>query len=409
VSRLSRTFGGDPTRLFLSVRGISSAIALVLALSYTKILGIEKRSLLTFIMVSALILTIILTSGFSLALRNKPKSEIKDEEFFGYFLLVIISSLVAGSINCLLLLAYSYSNTIGEIPAQIYIVCFVYSALACMNLGVQDALLAAGSLKIATVFDLTTILIQVTTLIFFVSINQTSLLISVFIAFIFSYSLVTFGTLAIFLNSLTVNAYLLASGMKSIIAQSKKQHILGIASGLVDRVDRFLIGLILPVAFLAKYALLSSITSFARFLPDSAAKLQLLRHHQEETEQSSKYTVRAVAFICLSGLLFVATSQTFIYIVFGIKWLLPISVAFLLVCQEILRGNYQIKAMKLVALGGLPAMSRISGKLIFLSVSLISVCAYFFGIWGTPLAMIVVYFLLTRLIENELKMVLNAS
>jgi hypothetical protein len=145
--------------------------------------------------------------------------------------------------------------------------------LACTNLGVQDALLAAGSLKIATVFDLTTILIQVTTLIFFVSINQTSLLISVFIAFIFSYSLVTFGTLAIFLNSLTVNAYLLASGMKSIIAQSKKQHILGIASGLVDRVDRFLIGLILPVAFLAKYALLSSITSFARFLPDSAAVL----------------------------------------------------------------------------------------------------------------------------------------
>lgn len=407
MSRLSKTLGVSATSLFVSVRGISSVLALGLALSYTKILGIEKRSLLAFIMVSALILTIVLTSGFSLALRNKPKSQIKDEEFIGYFLLLTISSLVAGSMNCLLLSVYS--NTIGQIPAQIYIVCFVYSTLACANLGFQDALLAAGSLRIATVFDLITILIQVVTLIFFMSIEQTSLMISVFISFIFSYALIIFGSLAIFFNSLEIKRSLMISGMRSILSQSREKHIYGIASGLVDRVDRFLIGLILPVTYLAKYALLSSIISFARFLPDSAAKINLFKHHQGDSAQGFTYTARRVGFICFSGIFLVAASQGFIFIVFGDEWLLPVSVAFMFVCQEILRGNYQINAMKLVAIGGTNAMSRISRALIFLSLSLISIGIYLIGIWGAPLAMILVYVYLNRLIGNELRKISNAD
>ena len=407
MSRLGKLIGGSASRLFISVRGISSVLALVLALSYTKLLGIEKRSLLAFIMVSALILTITLTSGFSLALRNKPKSEIKDEEFVGYFVLIMISSLVGGLINCLLLLIYS--SIIGQIPAPIYITCFVYSALACSNLGFQDALIAAGRLKIATIFDLVTILIQVITLSFFVSIEQTSLIISVFISFIFSYSLITFGSLAIFLSSLSVDSSLIVSGMTSIIKQSRKQHLVGIATGLVDRIDRFLIGLILPVAFLAKYALLSSIISFARFLPDSAAKVNLFKHHRGELAESVTYNAKSLAFTILLGLFFVAASQGFIFIIFGGEWLLPISVAFLLVCQEILRGNYQLKAMNLVASGGVQLMSRISGKLIFLSVSLISSGVFFLDIWGAPLAMIIVYIILTQLIEKELKNIRNGN
>lgn len=354
-------------------------------------------------MVSALILTIIFTSGISLALRNKPKADIKDEEFIGYLVLVSILSLVAGAINCLLLLVYS--NLRSEIPLPIFVVCFIYSALACANLGFQDALLAAGSLKIATIFDLVTVLIQILTLIFFVNIAQTSLMVSVFIAFIFSYSLISFASVAIFLNSYPINRSLLRSGINSIVVQSKKQHLFGIASGLVDRVDRFLIGLILPIAFLAKYALLSSIISFARFLPDSAAKINLLKHHRGERTGGITYSAREISFISLAGIIFVATAQSFIYIAFGSQWLLPISVAIMLVGQEILRGNYQLKAVKLVAIGGAHAMSRISGLLIISSILLITIFVFLFGIWGAPLAMIAVYFLLTFLVEKELKKV----
>ena len=303
MSRLGKLLGGSASRWFISTRGFSSILALLLALSYTKILGIDKRSILAFIMVSALILTVILTSGLSLALRNKPKTEIRNEEFIGYLVLLLTLSLFAGGLNCLLLLFYS--NIKSPIPAPIFVVCFIYTALACANLGLQDSLLAAGHLRLATIFDFVTILIQILGLLFFINIAQTSLIVSVFISFIFSYSLISFASTAILLNSFPIKSSLLAGGIRSLIVQSKQQHLFGIASGLVDRIDRFLIGLILPIAFLAKYALLSSIISFARFLPDSAAKISLLRHHRGETTRSNSFSIRQVMFIAITGIFFV--------------------------------------------------------------------------------------------------------
>jgi hypothetical protein len=407
VSRLGKLLGGSASRWFISTRGFSSILALLLALSYTKILGIDKRSILAFIMVSALILTVILTSGLSLALRNKPKTEIRNEEFIGYLVLLFTLSLFAGGLNCLLLLFYS--NIKSPIPAPIFVVCFIYTALACANLGLQDSLLAAGHLRLATIFDFVTILIQILSLLFFYNIAQTSLIVSVFISFIFSYSLISFASAAILFDSFPIKSSLLAGGIRSLIQQSKQQHLFGIASGLVDRIDRFLIGLILPIAFLAKYALLSSIISFARFLPDSAAKISLLRHHRGETTGTNSFSIRQIMFIAITGILFVASSQGFIYLAFGNAWLLPIYVGVMLVCQEILRGNYQLKAIKLVALGGSREMSRISALLILLSLFLITVLVFLCGVWGAPLAMLIVYFSLTLLIEKELKRVSSAQ
>ena len=401
MSRLGKLLGGSASRWFVSTRGFSSILALLLALSYTKILGIDKRSILAFIMVSALILTVILTSGLSLALRNKPKNEIRNEEFIGYLVLLSILSLIAGGMNCILLLFYS--NLKSDIPAPIFVVCFVYTVLACANLGIQDALLAAGNVKTAVIFDLLTILIQIASLLFFVNIAQTSLMVSVFISFIFSYSLISFASATILINAFPTQRSLLNTGARSILMQSKKQILFGIASGLVDRVDRFLIGLILPIAFLAKYALLSSIISFARFLPDSAAKISLLAHHNGEKTRGTSYSRRQVLFILVAGILFVAASQGFIYIAFGNVWVLPLYVGILLVCQEILRGNYQMKATELVALGGTQAMSRIAGLLILLSLSLITIFVFVWGVWGAPLAMLAVYCLITFLVNLELK------
>ena len=132
-------------------------------------------------------------------------------------------------------------------------VCFLYSLLACINLGYQDALLAKQNLKLATFFEIATVLMQVFSLIFFVAVNQTSLIVSVFIAFIFSYVLISFSTGVVFLTTLSIDLRRIPKGMRSILSQSRNQHLFGIANGLVDRVDRFLIGLILPISFLAKY------------------------------------------------------------------------------------------------------------------------------------------------------------
>ena len=202
---------------------------------------------------------------------------------------------------------------------------------------------------------------------------------------------------------------MLKSGIRSILTQSKKQHLFGIANGLVDRIDRFLVGLILPISFLAKYALLTSIISFARFLPDSAVKITLLKHHRGEQVKAFNYSAQQLTFISLAGIALVIASQSFIYLTFGPTWVLPIYVGVLLVAQEILRGNYQLKAVKLLAIGGTHEMSKISGSLILLSILLISIGVATCGVWGAPLAMVVVYSILTLVIERELKKYQNAN
>ena len=405
--RLREFFGGSANRWFVSTRGISTGLALGLALSYTKVLGVDKRSILAFIMVSALILTFIITSGISLALRNNPPAQIKDEELFGFLILVLLAGLLVAALNCLLLTIYANFKT--DIPSPIYIVCFIYSFLACITLGFQDALFAIGNVKLAAFFDLTTVVVQLLSLIFFITIAQTSLIISVFIAFIFSYSLISFATAAIFLNSLRLDFKLISGGITRILVLSRNQHLFGIANGLVDRIDRFLIGFILPIGFLAKYALLSSIISFARFFPDAAVKLNLLRHHQGKSRQDIILKPSTLVAVIVTGIALTLSAQGFINLVFGQVWLLPIHVGLLFVTQEILRGYYQITAVQLIAIGGKSEMSQISLLLIILSISFVTCGILIFGIWGAPAAMILVYLILTSLVNIKLKKFRNAN
>jgi O-antigen/teichoic acid export membrane protein len=380
---------------------VSTGLALALALSYTKILGVEKRSVLTFVMVSAIILAFIFTSGISLALRNKPSIKIKDEEYFGFLAIVFITGLLTAIINCSLLLLYSNIKT--YIPGPIYLVCFLYSFFACVALGYQDALIAMGNLKFATMLDLITVVIQAFTMWFFIKVGLTSLIISIFLAFILSYMLVALSVVIVVFNSFHFSLESLASGMRSILSQSRAQHLFGIANGLVDRVDRFLVGLLLPFGFIAKYALLSSIISVARFFPDAFIKLSLLRHHDGEAKKESSINPLTVFMILFIGLSLVFAAQFFIGTVFGKIWLLPISVGFLFLSQEILRGVYQIKAIRLIAVGGKSDMSRISVQLIVLSTLFISLGALGFGIWGVPAAMVLTYIVLILQIDTRLK------
>jgi O-antigen/teichoic acid export membrane protein len=234
-------------------------------------------------------------------------------------------------------------------------------------------------------------------------ISQTSLIVSVFLSFIFSYSLISFGTLVIFLISIPIENGKTKSGVKGLLLQSKSQQIFGIASGLVDRVDRFLIGLILPIVFLAKYALVSSIISFARFLPDAAAKVYLFKYHGKDEAAKVRLSVRNVVQIVLSGIFLVAGTQGFIRILFGSEWLLPTSVVILLLSQEVLRGNYQLRASELITIGGNLEMSKISSLLIIASLLLVSLAVYAFGIWGAPLAMTFTYVVLTVLVAKKIR------
>jgi len=166
MARIRQLMMGSPSRLFLSTRGLTSGLALVLALYYTKLLGVEKRSILVFIMVTALILTVIFTSGVSLTFRNRAAESINSKNLMAYLVTITLGGLGVAILSTVLLSFFSQSKS--EIPPSIYLIGFVYSFLACVNLGFQDGLVAKGNLRLATFLDFVTILIQGLILIFFV-------------------------------------------------------------------------------------------------------------------------------------------------------------------------------------------------------------------------------------------------
>lgn len=58
-----------------------------------------------------------------------------------------------------------------------------------------------------------------------------------------------------------------------IFKQSKGNHSIGTVLGLVDRLDRLIIAWFLPFVLVAKFAVMSGLISFFRFLPDTLSKI----------------------------------------------------------------------------------------------------------------------------------------
>ena len=401
MTRLRQLLLGSPGRLFVSTRGLTSGLALVLALYYTKLLGVEKRSILVFIMVSALILTVILTSGISLTLRNRPTSTIKSSDLVSFLFIITVSGVLVGVLNTLLLTYYAEIQS--DLTSAIYIICFIYSFFACINLGFQDALVARGKIKLASFFDLTTIMVQGISLLFFVFLDQTSLFMSVMISFVFSYLLISFATLSVFIQTELINFNKVINDSKQLIKTSSNNQLFGIANGLADRMDRLLIGLIMPLALLSKYALITSIISFTRFFPEAYNRILLLRQHSTEPKDKRTFGITGLILVSSGVAAFVLLAQIFIEFVFGSKWVLPVEVAALFAVQEVLRGYYQSNAVKLVALGGSHFISQISFVLILSAVVLMVLLINQFGLIGAPISMIIIYTVLTYLVMNKTK------
>ena len=399
--RFPARFTGSANRRFVITRAASTALALFLALVYTKVLGVDKRSVLAFVMTASLIVTIIFTSGISLTYRKNIHKGENERNLDAYlFLITFLSFMVAIASTGLLVI---YSNIQTTIPLNLYLISFIYSFSACLNFGFQDALLANARLKTATTLDLATILFQILTCALMFTLNITSLIVSVFVAFISSYIFVTMITLMNLKESIHFELSSLLPRTILMIKESSHNYLYGIANGLADRVDRLIIGFILPIGYLAKYSLMSSLLMYTRFLPDALSKLSLMSEEARNKLSSQVKGRRVILGITLIACTLSALVQFFIFLVFGSIWLLPIIVPFLFALQEVFRGYYQIGTAKLISQGNERLVAKSSLALIVLSILFISAATYALGIAGAPLSMIFVYSLLNYQVQMSAK------
>ena len=188
----SLLLAGD--RQFVTMRGLSMFTAMAFALIYSKQLGVERRGLLTFVMVTNLVFSILLISGISLHLRNIARREESREVLGTYISVVLLFSFLTPLLNLVVLDVYQ-EITHTNIPNNLVYVCVLYCFFSTLSYGMHDALLLIKSIKIASVMDLGVVLLQIVGYLTLIYSGETSYFVSVLISISISYLVMTSSTL----------------------------------------------------------------------------------------------------------------------------------------------------------------------------------------------------------------------
>lgn len=388
---------------FLLTRGISSLLALVFSLYYSKTLGVEKRSLVTLMLVVIVIVMVALTSGVGLAFRKYTLSSPKLIPLSAYLYTNLILAFLVSGFSIGILLAYSASHV--SIPRTLLYLAAIYAFLGALDFNFHQGLIAYRMFKIASILDLVTIAIQISVFFLFSLSNQISIAASLFTSLIISY--ITSAVSSALILLVHTNASITSSwkDISILIKVSTPLHVVGIASGFADRIDRIAIAWFLPLGVLGKFAVGTSLLSYLRFLPEAFSRL--IVSGQSSFQLSASKLIRGSWFVrffmgAFVSLVFATFSQVLIWMVFGKQWLIPFIVVLGFSAQELIRGYFQLRISVLVAAGKENIVTKLSVLLIVLSAILSIIGVNLAGLIGVPIGIALTYLILTFLSYKNL-------
>ena len=388
---------------FLLTRGISSFLALVFSLYYSKTLGIEKRSLVTLMLVVTVIVMVALTSGVGLAFRKYTVSDPKLISLSAYLHTNLILAFLVSGFSIGILLIYSASRE--SIPTTLLYLAAIYAFLGALDFNFHQGLIAYGMFKIASILDLLTIMIQISVFFLFSLSNQVSIAASLFTSLIISYITSVVSSALILLVHTNASITPSWKDIRLLIKTSTPFHVVGIASGFADRIDRIAIAWFLPLGVLGKFAVGTSLLSYLRFLPEAFSRLIVSGQSSFQLSASKLINKSWLArffigaFACL---VFATFSQGLIWVVLGKQWLIPFMVVLGFSVQELIRGYFQIRISGLVAAGKENIVAKLSVLLIVLSAILSIIGVNLAGLIGVPIGIALTYLILITLSYKKL-------
>ena len=389
---------------FILTRGISAFLALLFSFYYSKNLGVEKRSLVTLILVVVVIVMVAFTSGIGLTFRKYTASNPNFISLAAYLYTNLLLSVLVSGLSIVILQIYSSSRV--SIPTTLLFLAAIYAFLGALDFNLHQGLIAFGMFKIASILDLLTIVIQISTFFLFSLSNQISLASSIFTSMIISY--ITSVVASVIALLVQTNASIIPTWkeISLLIRSSAPFHLAGIASGFADRIDRIAIAWFLPLATLGKFAVGTSLLSYLRFAPEAFSRLIVGGQSQFQLNASkivgkSWLTRFFIASLLSLGLAFL--SQALIWVFLGKQWLIPFVVVFGFSIQELIRGYFQVRMSELVSIGKENLVAKLSILLIGTSTVLTFLGVNLAGLIGVPIGITVTYLILLFLSYKELK------
>ena len=391
---------------YLGARGFAAGLAMIFALFYSNNLGVNRRSLVAFIMTSVLVVGVIFTSGVSLTFRRSVQKPDNKITLNSYIYLTTLLSILTSIVT--FISVYIFSKTKTEIPRTLLLITIIYAFFATLDYCFHQALIAFNLFKLASILDVLTICMQVSIYVILFFVNQVSIAVSLFTALILSYITSTVTTLLLLVGILDPSIKLKLKEIRHLLHESKNYHLFGIGNGFADRIDRIVIAWFLPLGILGKYAVGTSFISFLRFLPEAMSRWIVSGQSIPRLGDFAKTLPRKILLTLTSVVVGAVASIFFVKIFFGESWNLPLLVFILFASQEIARGYYQIKLSRIVSSGLERTVRNSSLALIIISPLFSIVGAKSIGIYGVPLGMAVGYSILNIYLRYALRKVTQA-
>lgn len=360
--------------------------SLILALEYSRDLGIVNRSSISIIMTTNALLWIVVTSGITLTIRKIGWINAEKSIIHSFNSVIVAQFLIVISVYILVLNLYSQFK--NPIALNLMLLSLFYVASSGIHLVLMELLLSTGRFRSAGLLEILTVLIQLTLYLIGSELSQISVASRLLLAFATSYLFI--ATIAFYLLTITKKYPTGFSSPLEFIKRSRYNHVLGASLGFMDRVDRLLVGFLLATPVLGKYAVATTLITLLRFFPDGVSKLIMAK----------KVTLQRFDFIrkelvLLFGVLFAGTvifiAREVIEFWLGPQWLLGLLVYIAIALQELCRGIYQIIANQKILGDSSKIVHKAATLVPIFAVSAAFLGAGIFGLAAIPLAFCLSY------------------
>ena len=382
--------------LYLLGRAGATFVSLALALEYSRELGAVNRSAVAIVMTTNALLWIAITSGATLTLRKIGLNNISKALFSSFLSSILFQYLIIALSFIGVLLAYS--NTKNILPLNLLLISLVYLTTSGFHLILMELLVSSHGFRTAAALEVATVVTQVCLYFSFKSILDLSTASGLLLTFSLSYVLI--GILVLLRIHTHLQGKWGIGNPKSFLLESRHNYILGASLGIMDRVDRILIGFLLATPLLGIYAVSASLVALLRFIPDAVSKLVLARKATLKSLYNLPVTLVGAMVFLFSAALVVA-SREIVRFWFGPEWVLGFVIYFSVATQEVFRGSYQILANKIILKGKSKQVNKTAIYLPLIGISLSLVFTKEVGLAGTPIAFAVAYVIGIFLLAKE--------
>jgi O-antigen/teichoic acid export membrane protein len=387
-----------PRVVYVGGRFSTLIFSFVFSVIYSRLLGLENRAVLTFIFTITSLLVLGFTASLGLSLRERlsrtHQTSLELTIFFKNLFWLTVTLLCIFNIFLFL-----YSQIIGYLSIKVYLAASLLLISSSFIQGMNDCLVAIDRFRTVMFFEFAQVISQIICFFFLEHFFDLSFINAVMFAITSTY----------FVSGTIISILLWKSGLISLKKNSTLSQVnfidyckvsikVILPTILIDRVDKLLIAIFLPLSTLSQYSILLTFVSLFRFIPESVSKMYFSRH---------KINIQINKLKLLPIFIFIPVCIGFGYFPYrlstsallGDKWLLPFDIFLLVGFYEFARGVYVVSINRHYASGNFKVRQLIPSTALSVSLSVLLplILLGFLGIRGIPIGLTLGYLVILSL------------